>query len=287
MNIELLLSALLYGCISGIGVAVISVGFFLYLRYIKFLNFSYAAFISIAPYIYYLVAKDFSFPAIALTLLVLSILSLIIELAIFSILRRKWNSTLGLLIASFGIYIILVSLLSLLWGPSVKTLESSLEGSWSVMGVRLTKMQSVTALVELICLFGVWVFLAKTKQGRILSAVASNPSLALSVGIDLKNAYLIVTILATCLAGLAGIVIAFDSGFQPLMGDNYLFLGAVSVVVGGITFWGSVVAGIAIVIMQNLAVIWLSPQFKDGVTFSILIAYLIFKSLSYLTNEEK
>ena len=87
-----------------------------------------------------------------------------------------------------------------------------------------------------------------------------------------------VFVLGSSLGGVAGILAALEVGMSPAMGMSALMGGVVVTVLGGrnslVGLWiGALIVGAT----QNLAGWWIGSQWKDGITFALLILLLVFR----------
>jgi branched-subunit amino acid ABC-type transport system permease component len=127
-------------------------------------------------------------------------------------------------------------------------------------------------------------FLARTRLGKQMRAVADNRDLAAVAGIDVERIGVSVWILAGGLAGLAGIMLGLSQGvFDPNMGLGPLFLIFTAVVLGGIgSAYGALVAGLALGLAMELST-WdalfggLDSKYKPVLAFVVLILLLLYR----------
>ena len=72
-----------------------------------------------------------------------------------------------------------------------------------------------------------------TQIGKQFRAVYSDSFLAIAVGIRVSAIRVSAAVVAALTAGLCGILVGHDSGLNPTMGVQYLFLAVVVVIIGG------------------------------------------------------
>ena len=127
-------------------------------------------------------------------------------------------------------------------------------------------------------------FLARTRLGKQMRAVADNRDLASVSGIDVERIGVYVWILAGGLAGLAGVMLGLSQGvFDPNMGLGPLFLIFTAVVLGGIgSAYGALVAGLVLGLAMELST-WdvlfggLDSKYKPVLAFVVLILLLLYR----------
>ena len=113
------------------------------------------------------------------------IMGCLMEVSIYRPLRNRNSSSLILLLASLGIYILLQNVISMVFGDETQSIRTGVvrEGL-NVFGARITPIQIVTICVSVALVIALSVFLKTTKIGRAMRAVASDPQLANVSGID-------------------------------------------------------------------------------------------------------
>jgi branched-chain amino acid transport system permease protein/neutral amino acid transport system permease protein len=114
--------------------------------------------------------------------------------------------------------------------------------------------------------------------GKSLRAVADNMELAVIMGIDMKRVSLAVWSLASVFAGVGGILLALDTNLEPLMGLTNMIKAFAAMLLGGAgNVWGALLGGLFIGIAENVGVAFVSPGYKDFISFAIIILVLLFR----------
>jgi neutral amino acid transport system permease protein len=127
-------------------------------------------------------------------------------------------------------------------------------------------------------------FLARTRLGKAMRAVADNRDLAAISGIDVDRIGTYVWLLAGGLAGLGGVMFGVVQGtFDPNLGFQVLFLIFTTVVLGGIgSAYGALAAGMVLGLAMDLST-WsgffggLDARFKPVLAFAALILLLLYR----------
>jgi branched-chain amino acid transport system permease protein len=116
-----------------------------------------------------------------------------------------------------------------------------------------------------------------TKAGRAIRAIASDHRSARLLGIDVGKYSMGVSIVACALAGLAGVLlsIVFNSVTWDF-GDRFLFQAFIVVVIGGIgSIGGTLVAAIALAVIQGLVAYYVGGEWSDAVALAALMLFLV------------
>ncbi|MCI8649632.1 MAG: ABC transporter permease [Anaerotruncus sp.] len=94
-------------------------------------------------------------------------------------------------------------------------------------------------VIMVVVYFLIWVMLAKTRYGRHIYAIGGNQSAAEHSGINVRRNLIIIYLLSSLLAGLAGILLASRvSSGQPTAANGYETSAIAAAVVGGVSFTG-------------------------------------------------
>jgi hypothetical protein len=145
-----------------------------------------------------------------------------------------------------------------------------------VSAVGVERVQVMTVVSCVVAISATAITLRLTSFGQVLRAVADDRQRAQSVGIDVRKAMACAAALSGALAGVAGILVGLDRNIVPLMGFQGLLIGIVVAVVGGTSrLRGSVVAGMMIGVVQQLAVWKLPAEWQDLLLFVFLIMFLL------------
>lgn len=213
----------------------------------------------------------------------------LMEKAIYRPLRHKKSSSLVLLIASLGIYIVLQNIISIIFGDDIKTIRSGIvQEGINILGARITNNQILVICTSTALLIGLIILQKRTTMGRIMRAVANDPELASVSGIECDRVILWAFIIGSALAGIGGILTALDVDMTPTMGMNALLMGVVAVIIGGVRSIPGVALGALLLSMAQHIGTWVvSSHWQDAIVFIILLVFLLFKPEGFLGKKLK
>jgi len=277
---------LVNGLIAGSIYALVALGFGLIYSTTRFFHFAHGAVYAAGAYLAYagwLLGLSL-YVAIPLAVIGTAILGGLIDVGIYRPLRRKNASSLILLLASLGLFIVIQNLISLIFGDDTKTIRSGIvtEGL-PIFGARITPIQVTIIIVSGFLLLLCWAFMKKTKMGKAMRAVANDPELARVVGIETDQVILVTFVLGSALAAIAAILISLDTDMTPMMGFYALLMGVVAVIAGGIgSIPGAALGGLLVGMAQHLGVWKIPTQWQDTIVFLILIFFLLFRPQGFL-----
>lgn len=203
----------------------------------------------------------------------------LLECGIYRPLRRKRATPMVLLIASLGMYIVIQNLISAFFGDDAKTIRTwpVVEGL-PIFGAHVTQIQILIIAVAALLFIVTILVLRYTKAGIALRALASNPSLALVIGMDTDRIILNGFLIGSALVGAAGVLISLDIDMTPTMGMNALLMGVVAAIIGGIgSIPGIAIGSLVLALAQHLGVWKIPTQWQDAIAFAILLLFLMLR----------
>lgn len=201
------------------------------------------------------------------------------DLAVWAPLRRRRATTVTLVIVSIGVAFLLRNALTLQFGGDYLNYERPLELPHRIGDLTITADQIFTLGVALAMVLGVHAFLAWSRTGKALRALADNRDLARLSGVDVERMTMVVWLLAGALAAVAGALLPLNNfAVNPNVGLLLLLTTFAAVVLGGIgNVHGAMLGGLVLgVAMELTAGVW-RAEYKYAVGFVALIAVLLLR----------
>ena len=215
--------------------------------------------------------------AAALGVAAAGLVGMALDLIVYRRLRKRGASSLVMLMASLGLYIVLQNLISLIFGDDTKSLRS-LETSEGVqlLGGKITLIQFCMFFGSVAAILFLLITIKCTTLGKEMRAVANDATLARIHGIKVDSVILTAFALGSLLVGLAAVLHAMDTGMVPTMGLGAMMGGAVAMILGGVgNHFGAVVGGALLGIAQQLVTWKFGNQWQDTTVFVVLIVLLV------------
>lgn len=267
----------LNGLVNGLLLSCLALGFSIVYLPTRIFFIALGAVYTLVPYILQSVLDagfHWCFAVIA-ALAMGIVVSVLCELLNHRYLEKKKASGSAHLIASLGVYIVIVEVIAIVWGNDPQVLRPGLDEVYRFGGVFLARAQFLSALVSIILLATIYTWLQFSDLGLHLRAMADNAIEFALRGFNLYAYRLLVFFLAGGLAATASMLSAYDLGFDPYGGLHMLLLAIVAVIIGGrSSFWGSIVGGLLIGLLRSLVVWHLSACWQDVATFTLLALFL-------------
>jgi branched-chain amino acid transport system permease protein len=190
-------------------------------------------------------------------------------------------SVLLLLTVAVALHFALVGLGLLFFGPEGVRTQPLIDAAFRLGGFTVTAQTLLILAAAIVFSFLLFLFFETTLAGKALRATAANRTGARLMGIRPARAGTIAYLLASLLAGIAGVLIApvttifYDSGF--IIGLK-AFVGAI---IGALASYPGTAAGALFVgLLESFASFW-SSAFKEAIVFGVLIPVLLWRSLSF------
>ncbi|MCW2163616.1 amino acid/amide ABC transporter membrane protein 1, HAAT family [Microbacterium hydrothermale] len=228
--------------------------------------------------------------AIPLAIILSGLFGLAMDAGIWRPLRRRGLGIVQLMIVSIGLSLALRYIFQIFIGGGTQQLpgaSSEIIPGLGPVRISVTDVTSMAISIVVIGAFAWW--LTRTRLGRATRAVSDNPSLAAASGIDVDNVVRIVWVLASALAGLAGVLWAyFRPGIRWDMGSGILLLMFAAVVLGGLgTAFGALIGSIVVGLLVEVSTLWIPSDMKYVGALVVLIVILLFRPQGILGRRER
>jgi branched-chain amino acid transport system permease protein len=177
------------------------------------------------------------------------------------------------ILVTFGLAVVIENLLLERYSADSRGLAA---GSIETASIRLTDDLSIGwfrllgLLVVIAVLAGLALFLARSRTGRALRAVADDRATAELMGIDTHRVNGVAMALALATVAIAGVFLGIQTTFAPSDGNVLLLSAFEAVIIGGLgSLWGTLAGGITLGVAQTLG-----AQIEPG--WSALAGHLVF-----------
>jgi branched-chain amino acid transport system permease protein len=271
---------ILNGIVAGLAYALLATGFWLWYWPVRFINIAYLVPFVVSPYAAYCcVRADLGvLPGVAFGVLLGSLFGIVLQAGLFGPMRKRGAGPLVLVLASIGVYVVLQGIISILFGDAPQSLRLAAEPTIRVFGAGLTRIQLITVGVSLGTVVSCECLLRFSQPGKWLRAVASDSELAEIVGIHPGRMMLLAAAVSAFVAGMSGILFAYDTDLVPTMGFSLFLMGLTAMVIGGArSISGNLLGGIFLGLVQHVGIWRISSQWQDAITFAVLIVFLVFR----------
>lgn len=274
---------LLNGLIVGSAYALMGIGFSLLYSTVRYFNLSYGMVAVIGAYVAYSLitfTKLPFVPSLFIGGIVGTILGLLSYLFLFRPMVRRKCSPLVILVASFGLLIVLQNIVALIWGNATKALslsEEILEG-YQFFGLFITANQLMIGAVALLVMVVLEVFLQKTKFGMAIRAIGDNQELTKVLGLKTEQIILIVFAISSFIGAVSSTLIALEIGIRPTHGVFLVIKAVIAAIIGGLgSIRGALLGGFILGVAENIGIFYFGGGWQDTVAFVLLAIFLLIR----------
>ncbi len=217
---EQFLQALINGIMLGGFYGVMVLGFSVVWGVMGVINLAHGELVMVGAYVTWVLNKQFGwepFLALIVVMPLMFILGYVLQRILIN--RVVERPHLISLLVTFGLGIILSNTIKLLYTADPRITNTTFEGAWRIgdnLTVPITKTYIMIA--ALIIMFGLYIFLQKTRIGKSIRAAAQNKEAARIVGIEIRQVYAITFAICIALTGAAGMLISPTRAVFPFMG---------------------------------------------------------------------
>ncbi len=268
-----LIPGLVLGSIYALG----AIGISMLYGILRFAHFAHGDIMTLGAYLALVLVAGLGWPAIAALPLAMAA-TVLAAIGIDRLFYRPFRDkpTIILLIASFGVALMVRSAVQLIWGVEDEyygTFQPPLEfmAPFAIAEKHLYIAGAVVLLVG-----GTHYLLAYTRIGKAMRAMSDDADLAKITGIGTERVVVWTWIVGASLAAAAGVLLGMDTRIKPDMGWNMLLAIFASAVLGGLGRpYGAIAGGMVIGMMEELSTIVIPPDYKSAVAFTVMVVMLI------------
>ncbi|HYJ33980.1 MAG TPA: branched-chain amino acid ABC transporter permease [Candidatus Binatia bacterium] len=275
--------------------ALIALGYTMVYGILRLINFAHGDIYMVGAFTAYFAARALAAggaspsPVYAVVVLLAAmaacaVLGILIEFFAYRPVRR--SSRLTALITAIGVSLLLENLGIRIFGADPKFFPQLIAPKNIDLGggVMVTNHQITVVVVSLVLMVGLTLFIARTKTGKAMRAVAFHRDAASLMGIPVNRIITITFAIGSALAAAAGVLVGLTNPkIEPLMGIMPGVKAFVAAVLGGIgSVPGAVIGGVVMGVSEYLVVGYVSSTFRDAIAFVILILVLLIKPAGIL-----
>jgi branched-chain amino acid transport system permease protein len=203
---------------------------------------------------------------------------LAIDRIVYAPVLRRGGGMFSVFIASLGAALI-VEAGFLAWSKGVVSVaRTGMLDIVIVDNVAVRLLDVVILALAAAAFTALYLWLHRTTTGLEVRALTDNAELATIVGVDVGRTRNLIFLVASLLAGLAGVLTAYDTGIVPSTGFQMLFIGVVAVILGGVRqiLLGTLVGAICLGFLTAFAGFFF-PEWIISATFLIMIVLIIIR----------
>jgi branched-chain amino acid transport system permease protein len=272
---DLIVGGLAQGCLY----ALVGAGLVVLFRSTGVINFAQGSFMVLGGFTFFTLNGELGlnlYLSLAVTLLVCGLVGAAIYLLAFR--RLVGAAPFTLVIATFGLAIILQTLVVLVWGPDLRTLPVVLPMApdLGVAGFAFSVLDVFAVVMSLALIGALELLLRRSRLGTRMRAVADNTLLSGLVKVPVHAMSSLAWGLSAVCAAAAGVAFALRTSLDPIQLQGFGLVAFAAVLLGGLdSIVGALIGGFALALIQNLAVRVLGGDWADAVAYIVLLVVLL------------
>ena len=272
----LVAQSVLSGVFVGALYGLLGLGLTLSWGILRQINLAYFALTFLAAYLCYQLAAVGGIDPLA-TLLIIAPCFFAIGVALQWLLARFRVSPFNSLLITFGLTVIVESVIQSIWTADFRRLESG----YGAVQLRLGSLyvpapELITLVLSAALSVALYASLRYTDLGKAMRAASEDGAIASAFGVNRRFIALVLAGVCATLSAVAGVCLALSYTLTPA--QIYAWIGVVfaAVMLGGVGRpLGPLIAGIVIGVSEALTMALTAPSWAPLVSFSLLILLLV------------
>ena len=287
---EQLIGQLVSGLVAGAAYALMGSGLSLIWGTLKTLNFAHGEFYMMGGFAIFVLFGSLGIPpiiSIPVSILIVSFICILIEKILIQPLLDKPNWHVSSIVVTLAAGIILQNMALRIWGERFQNVPYFNSQILEIAGVRVSA-QRIIILVVAISVIAIFVFfLKKTRIGWAVRATSQDRDAAVLMGINTYSIYTLIFGISGALAALAATMLTPIYSANPWMGNALILKAFVICVFGGLgSLEGAILAGFIVGTVESLGVMLWSSEWKDFLSYALLVLVLWIRPAGLFGSEE-
>ncbi len=276
---SIVVQQLINGLMLGSIYALIGVGYSLIFGVLRMLNLAQSYFLMAAPFIVLCLYHDIGMPAPLALLLAMAVMSALGVLLYFvSFAPVPQSHPLGGFVSSLAFGIVIQTIVVAKFGTLPHGFELGLPLSDITFGdIILSGAQLLTLVLSVIVMASMSVIIYSTRFGRNVRALAENDRAARLLGVRVRETVLMVFVISSLLAAIAGLLIAIRfENITTFLSDRFALKALAVIVIGGVAdMRGAVLAGLLLGVAEVQFQAYLPAGWSEAFVWIAMILVLL------------
>jgi branched-chain amino acid transport system permease protein len=186
------------------------------------------------------------------------------------------------LVVTVGVAIIIQQLMLIQFSAAFQGVPNLIEGNQVILGITVSNSKILAFAVSMLIFACLYTFIAKTKIGTAMRAVAQDREVAMLVGVNSGRLCTLTMGISASIAAIAGILITTSTTgiAQPLMWQTPLYMSFAIVILGGLgSIKGSLIGAFIVGYIQTIFVYTVpgGSYLKGIVALAVMVTVLILR----------
>ena len=241
-------------------------------------NFAYGEFVMAAGFVTYFVVGKWGLPYIIApfaAMVLVSLIGVIFEKGIFYPMRNRGGLEPAL--ATFGSSSIMQTAALILFGGMPLGVPQILNGQFKLGSASVPNNNIPIIVGGFLMIALLFLYVQKTKLGLAIRALQQDQDAAALQGINIASTRIVIWVVASCLAAVAGVLLASTTYVTPWMGSGYLLKGFAVVIMGGLgSIPGALIGGFVLGFVDSFGQTYLG-SYSYMFAFAFIMLVLIIR----------
>jgi branched-chain amino acid transport system permease protein len=260
MNSQLLFQLLVNGLVVGTLYGVVAMSFVLIYKATQVVNFAQGELLLVGAWVCWALLTKYQVPfwlGMPITLVFMFVFGILLQLIVLR--PMIGEPIISVIMVTIALSTILQALMKWIFGVNPQPFPQVFSTTTvSLFGLQLQTVYLLSLVVSVAMMVGMAWFFHSSKYGLAMRATAFNQQVAQSLGISVKSVFAMAWAISATVSAVAGIVVAVVNGVSSGL-SAYGIKVFPAVILGGLdSIAGSVIGGIIIGLLENIA------QFIDG-----------------------
>jgi len=268
---------LINGFLQGQIYALLALGFMVIYRASKVFNFAQGELMMLGAYSVWTLTIGVSLSpwlAIPLAFVFAIAYGWLIERLFFE--RLVGESVFSMVMVTIGLVILIRGIVLVVWGPADRSFPVLLPPAPLIVGDMIFPSNLVIgALLTVMVTLGMSWFFNRTRAGLTLTAVAEEPTIAISLGISVKRAVTLAWMMGSVIATAGAIVLLTGRSITVQTADVALASLPVALLAGLESIGGLILAGAIVGIVQALVAAYIDPAIGGSASSIVPFVFML------------
>ena len=276
----LIVPAIMSGLMMGAVYALVALGLTLIYGVLHIINFTHGSLLMLALYVVYFLHSYFHldpYASIPLVLPLFFAFGYVLQRGLIAPMSRGAEQ--NVLLITLAISIMIDNLALYFWTSNTRSADIAYAyDTVEILGALLPLGRVISFAAALAVAPFLWAFMAYTRTGAAIRAVAIEKRGAELVGIDVDHTYAICFGIGTACVALAACLLLPTFYVTPQVGYTFVLVAFTTVVLGGMgSLPGALVAGLLLGVIESLCGLFLGESLGQIGIFLAFILILLFK----------
>ncbi len=203
--------------------------------------------------------------------------------------RRNLASVDEVMLIMIGVMIVMQNAELLAWGGVAKAVPTPFPQEPIVLGpVAVSPLRLFVMGTALVLLVAFYLLIERSRLGLSMRATFQDKDAAQIVGVNVSRIYTLTFALGSCLAAVAGALLAPVFVANPTMDDLASLKAFAIVILGGLgNLIGAALGGFALALIEEFGAAYVSTAYRDAIGFLVILCVMVLRPQGLFVMKER